>query len=298
MQFGIITPIVTLAPRSHADWEKAAGPEEIRVIAEDADRLGYHYLTCSEHVAIPSNAVAVRGGRYYDPAATLGYLAAATRRIRLATHVLVLPYHHPLALAKRYGTLDRLSNGRLILGVGIGSLEEEFDLLDVAFACRGSRYEDSLRALRAAFGTPLPHYEGSHYRFGDFVVDPCSVQQRPPLWLGGRSARSLRRALEFGDGWNPFGLDAAALRIMLDRARRGAAWAARHEQSEPFAVVLTPEPPLSLDSSYDLERIRRSITAYRELGATAINLRFRHSSFAHYREILDRFAASLMREFI
>src|SRR5690606_36935791 len=119
MRFGLTTPIVTLNPRAHAPWEAAAGPAELRRIAAAADRLGFDHLTCSEHVAIPRAATQVRGARYYDPLATFGFLAACTRAIRFVTHVLVLPYHHPLAVAKRYGTLDLLSGGRLILGVGV-----------------------------------------------------------------------------------------------------------------------------------------------------------------------------------
>ena len=111
MRFGLVTPVVTHHPDHGAPWEQDAGPAELARIAAAADRLGYHHLTCSEHVAIPAAAAAVRGTRYYDPLATFGFLAARTARIRFATHVLVLPYHHPLAVAKRYGTLDRLSGG-------------------------------------------------------------------------------------------------------------------------------------------------------------------------------------------
>ncbi len=118
-----MTPVVTLNPRAHNAWEESAGLDELVAVAEAADRLGYHHLTCSEHVAIPVAAATTRGGRYWDPLATLGFLAARTDRVRLATHVLVLGYHHPLALVKRYGTLDVVSGGRLILGVGVGSLE-------------------------------------------------------------------------------------------------------------------------------------------------------------------------------
>ena len=116
MRAGIITPVVTLNPRAHGTWEEAAGLPELTTLAEAADRLGYHHLTCSEHVAVPVEAAQRRGSRYWDPLATLGYLAACTSQIRLATHVLVLGYHHPLEIAKRYGTLDVVSRGRLILG--------------------------------------------------------------------------------------------------------------------------------------------------------------------------------------
>lgn len=293
MRFGLTTPVVTLVPRNHAAWEAEAGPEELRRIALAADRLGYDYLSCSEHVGIPSDVAALRGGRYYEPAGTLGFVAALTRRIRLLTHVIVLPYHHPLAVAKRYGTLDRLSGGRVILGVGVGSLQPEFDLLDVDFDGRGARYEDGLRALRAALGGREPRYRGTHYEFGGFIIDPCAVQAHVPIWIGGRSARSLRRALELADGWDPFGLEHAQLRTLLERARASRAW---RERRAPFDVVLTAERALPLDDAADVDRARETVAAYAAIGATAMNLRFRHRSLDHYLELLDRFASDVMPE--
>ena len=227
VRFGLTSPVVTLTPRGHGAWEESAGAPELAAIARAADRLGFHHLTCSEHVAIPEGVVATRGGRYWDPLVTLGYLAAVTDKIRLATHVVVLPYHHPLEVVKRYGTLDRISQGRLILGVGVGSLEEEFTLLDVPFANRGPRYEDHLRALHAAWGRREPSYAGSHFRFSGLVIDPCATSEHPPLWIGGRSPRSLRRALEFADGWDPFHLAIDELRGLLTKAREWPLWRAR-----------------------------------------------------------------------
>ena len=284
MRFGLVTPVVTKHPDHHSPWEGDAGPAEIARIAIAADRLGYHHLTCSEHVAVPMSAAPIRGSRYYDPLATFGFLAPQTSRIRFATHVLVLPYHHPVALAKRYGTLDRLSDGRLILGVGVGSLEEEFALLDVDFAGRGPRYEDALRALRAALGGPEPSYAGTHYRFDGIVVDPCAVQARVPIWLGGRSARSLRRALQLADGWDPFRLTLDELIPLLRRARDGRDW------REPFDVVLTPpDPP---DPTTERARLEDLVRRYEAAGATVLNLRFAHRSVEHCVEQLHAFADS------
>ena len=113
LKLSVATPVVTMLPGS-SGWTRDASIEDLAQIAEAADRLGYHHLTCSEHIALPAAERDRRGARYWDPLATLGYLAARTRRIRLATHVLVLGYHHPLEIAKRYGTLDKVSNGRLI----------------------------------------------------------------------------------------------------------------------------------------------------------------------------------------
>ena len=293
MRFGLTTPVVTMVPRTHAAWERDAGVAEIRQIAAAADRLGYFHLSCSEHVGIPVDiADQHRGSRYYDPAATLGYIAACTSRIRLLTHVLVLPYHHPLAVAKTYGTLDRLSGGRVILGVGVGSLGEEFELLGIDFAGRGARYEDALRALRAALGQTQPAYEGSHYRFAGFRIDPCAVQERLPIWIGGRSPRSLRRALAFAEGWDPFGLGLDQLGTMLDRARQSKDWRAG------FEVVLTPEQPLAVDTAAEIDTARATVAAYAAAGATAMNLRFVHHSLAHYLECLERFAAEVIPWFL
>jgi len=288
MRFGLTTPVVTLVPRTHAAWETTAGPEDLRKIAIAADRLGYDYLSCSEHVGIPPEVAKVRGGRYYEPAATLGFVAAVTQRIRLLTHVIVLPYHHPLAVAKRYGTLDHLSGGRVILGVGVGSLQPEFALLGVDFEGRGAVCEDALRALRAALGQRQPSYQGTHYLFADFIIDPCATQAHLPIWIGGRSPRSLRRALELAEGWDPFGLDLEQLDALLRRAREWPLW---RERRDPFDVVLSPEAPLSL------ERAHETIAAYERIGATAMNLRFQHSSLEHYLELLERFATDVMSAF-
>lgn len=294
MLFGLTTPIVTLAPRTHAAWERNAGAGELRDVAQEADRLGYHHLSCSEHVAIPAAVVEKRGGRYYDPAATLGFVAALTSRIRLLTHVIVLPYHHPLSIAKRYGTLDRLSGGRVILGVGVGSLEEEFRLLGVDFANRGARYEDALRALRASLGRSEPTYHGTHYDFAEFRVDPCAVQERLPIWLGGRSPRSLRRALEFADGWDPFGFTWEELRSLLHRARDWPQW---EKRAETFDLALSPEHPIRLDERGDVEHAHEIADRYRKIGATVLNLRFAHRSLQHLLEMLQHFAEEVIPAF-
>ena len=290
MRFGLLTPIVTHHPEYGATWEETAGPAELARIAVAADRLGFHHVTCSEHVAVPETAAPVRGARYYDPLATFGFLAAQTTRLRFVTHVLVLGYHHPLAIAKRYGTLDRLCGGRLVLGVGVGTLAEEFALLGAPFVDRGPRYEDALRALRVAFGRRAPAYQGTHYRFERFLVDPCGVQEHVPIWLGGRSPRSLRRALEFGDGWDPFKLTLAELEPLLARARAWREWQAR---TAPFDVVLAPDrlldPTLPAERAALIDLVER----YRAIGATVLNLRFCHRSLAHYLEQLEVFAREI-----
>ena len=188
----------------HGAWEESATIEDLARVAETADRLGYHHMTCSEHVALPAAEIDRRGARYWDPLATFGYLAARTRQIRFATYVLVLVYHHPLELAKRYGTLDDVSDGRVILGVGVGTLEEEFDLIGAPYDHRGAATTRSA-ALRASLGVPVPAYHGDYYDFEGMVVDPCAVQERMPIWAGGLWDTAFGAACAtLADGWCPF----------------------------------------------------------------------------------------------
>jgi probable F420-dependent oxidoreductase len=285
LRLGIVTPVVTRLPGAHARWEAEAGIAEIRDVVVEAERLGYDFCTCSEHVAVPVSVAEVRGGTYWDPLAVFGYLAAHTSTISFATFVLVLGYHHPLAIAKRYGTLDVVSDGRLVLGVGSGSLEEEFELLDAPFADRGPRADDAMRALRAALSRPRPSYQGEFYEFADFLVEPHAMQAHVPMWVGGRTARSLRRAVELGDGWAPFGLRTAELDALLTAARDTEAWA---DRTEPLDVVLQNDRPW--DPLGEPDRVTDQLGRMAQVGATGLAVRLVHHSVEHYCEQLAALA--------
>ena len=278
MRLSIVTPVLTRVPGAHARWEQAAGMTELVEIARAADRLGYDHLTCSEHVGIPTDVAEVRGATYWDPLATFGYLAAVTERVRLATYVLVLGYHHPLEIAKRYGTLDLVSGGRLILGVGVGSLREEFELLGAPFEDRGARADDALLALRASLSREQPAYHGSHYDYDGFVVRPCAVQPRVPLWVGGRTRRSLRRAATLADGWAPFGVSAAQV----------ADWLAGVDLPDGFEVVISPER--ALDPSDAASACEDALGVLAAAGTTVVAARVVHHSLAHFLEQLEALA--------
>ena len=272
MRLAIATPVVTNVAGAPLTWERDASIEEVARVAETADRLGYHHLTCSEHIGIPATEAGRRGSRYWDPLATLGYVAARTSRIRLATMTLVLGYHHPLAIVKRYGTLDHVSGGRVILGVGVGTLREEFDLLGAPFDDRGDRADDALRALRAGLSSNEPVYAGKYFSFGGLTVDPCALQDRMPIWIGGRTRRSLRRALTLADGWCPFG-------IPLDTA---AEWLRAREIPPGFEVVLPADHPL--DPVGEPLATVHTLAAMEAAGTTIVSARFVHHSLEHYLE--------------
>ncbi|MFC0533391.1 TIGR03619 family F420-dependent LLM class oxidoreductase [Phytohabitans kaempferiae] len=283
MLVGVSTPVVAFARGRSAEWERHAGIDEVAAVAVHADRLGYHHLTCGEHVAVPRGATtwsgAERGTTYWDPLATFGFLAARTSRIRLATNVLVLGYHHPLALAKRYGTLDRVSGGRVILGVGIGTLRAEFDLLGAPFAGRGRRADDAIRALRVALSTPEPAYAGDYYSFSGLILDPAPLQKRIPLWVGGSSLAAVRRAVAFADGWT------VALGVGLDRLR---ALLGAVDPPPGFEVVVRPESPL--DPIAEPQRTLDQVGALGEAGATMITAVVEHGSLPHYLDQLGSLA--------
>jgi probable F420-dependent oxidoreductase len=278
VKLGIMTPVVTNVSGAPLTWEKDASIEEIARVAEAADRLGYHHLTCSEHIGIPAAESDRRGARYWDPLATLGYVAARTTQIRLATMTLVLGYHHPLAIVKRYGTLDHVSGGRVILGVGVGTLKEEFDLLGAPFDDRGARGDDAMRALRAVLSSSEPSYEGEYYSFGGLTVDPCALQPHMPMWVGGRTRRSLRRAVTLAEGWCPFNVAVATV----------AEWLKAWELPHDFEVVLVAEQPLDPvgNPGPTAETLRTMAAA----GTTTLSAVFVTHSLEHYLEQLHALA--------
>jgi probable F420-dependent oxidoreductase len=278
VKLGLATPVVTNVAGAALTWEKDASIGDIGRVAELADRLGYHHMTCSEHIGLPSAESARRGTRYWDPLATFGYLSARTSRIRFATMTLVLGYHHPLAIVKRYGTLDHVSNGRVILGVGVGSLKEEFDLLGAPFDDRGARGDDALRALRAALPSNEPAYDGEFYSFEGLTVDPCALQPHMPIWVGGRTRRSLRRAVTLADGWCPY-------YVSIDTA---AAWLKAFELPADFDVVMPAEHPL--DPVGAPRATQETLHRLAAGGTTTLSARFVHHSLEHYLEQIHALA--------
>ncbi len=275
MKLALTTPALTINPAHATEWEQTASIEDVARVAEAADRLGYDHLTCAEHVGVTAEEAPRRGSRYYDPLATFGFLAARTERIRFATAVLVLGYHHPLEIAKRYGTLDVVSGGRLVLGLGVGTLEAEFTLLGAPFTDRGVRADDALRALRASLSQPEPAYSGAYYDFAGLVVDPCAVQPRVPLWVGGRTLRSLRRAVTLAGGWCPFGLTPVQVRGFLDQV----------EVPAGFEVVVPPPTPL--DPVGDPAATQAALQELVDAGVTIASAWFVHRSLEHYLEQLE-----------
>ena len=238
MRLGIVTPVVNLNPRfDPPQWEERGGIEDVVEVARAAERTGYEWVSCPEHVAIPSAAAGTRGGRYWDPVTTLAFVAASTQSIGLLSHVVVLGYHHPLEIVKRYGTLDVLSGGASSSGWVSGRCRRSSTSSGCPSWAAGTAPTTPC-APSASFSRRVPSYSGTHYAFEGFVVEPSGVQPRVPLWVGGRTRRSLQRALELGDGWIPFGLPLDGLRALLTDAA-----AAMEEREASLDVVPPPNRP-------------------------------------------------------
>ena len=225
--YGMQLPIQSQSTLYVADWEKEAGPTELARIARVADEAGFFYLGVCDHTAIPRRLADAMGTIWYDTTATLGWLAAVTTQTHLLSHVLILAQRHPLRAAKELSTIDRLSGGRLIVGVGAGHVPEEYELLTGDFAERGRHTDEAVSALARAFIDEFPELPGPRFPARDMGIAPRPVRQpRPPIWIGGSSPAAIRRTAAFGDGWLPQGTRRRDLPGQIAPAARAAGRAA------------------------------------------------------------------------
>jgi probable F420-dependent oxidoreductase len=207
-------------------WEPASGPAELAAVARACDANGFYSVSVCDHVAIPRQRAPTMTTTWYDTVATLGWIAGFTARVRLLSHVYVVAYRHPLQTAKAFATLDALSGGRAILGVGAGHVEGEFDALGVPFTERGRITDEAVVAIRAALS--------DEWGGGDVGQRPRPVQPGgPPIWVGGSSAAALRRAARLGDGWLPQGPPEGGMATAIATLKRLRAEAGR---DGPFAI--------------------------------------------------------------
>jgi probable F420-dependent oxidoreductase len=228
--FGVQLPVQALSVVVSEPWERDAGVADLVRAAEIADRAGFFYVAICDHVAIPRPFAERMSTQWFDPVSTLGYLAARTEKARLLTNVYVGPYRHPLQTAKTFATLDQLSGGRVILGMGAGHVEGEFEALGISFDDRGRLLDEVIDDVKVAWSDEFPVLDGPTWKAKDVGQRPRPVQQpRPPIWVGGSSKPALRRVAERADGWVPQGTPRADMPGQIafihehrDRVRPGA----------------------------------------------------------------------------
>lgn len=239
-----------------------ARPDLIFKLAPKAEQLGYSSLFVTDHVVLPTATRSqypyhpsgqFPGGlnqEYLEPLTLMTYLAAATKKIRLGTSVLIVPYRNPVVTAKMLATLDVLSGGRVILGCGVGWLQEEFLALGAPpFAERGKVTDEYLRLMRECWTKDQINFQGTYYRVSNVVFLPKPLQKPAiPIWIGGHTEGALRRAGELGDGWHPIGLRPPALLHppeYAEKVKKIHAWAARAGRN-PKQITLTFRAPMEV----------------------------------------------------
>jgi probable F420-dependent oxidoreductase len=235
-------------------YGRAAGAESIKRAAQHAEALGFADVWVSDHLAVPVGAP-YPPAFLFEPMVALTWAAAATSTIGLGTSVLVLPYRHPLHLAKELASLEQLAGPRLTIGVAAGWLEGEFDALGIPFAERGRRTDEAIDVLRACFGPDPVTYEGSIFHLRDMQVKP-KPSAPIPLWVGGHSPAAIGRAVRVGDGWHGTFLEPEATATLVARIR-----AERDDPTFPLSMRTTWD---GLATPHD--DIRRMAAAFAEMG--------------------------------
>ncbi|MEB8342626.1 LLM class F420-dependent oxidoreductase [Streptomyces endophyticus] len=298
LAYGMQLPVQSQSTVYAEPWEAGAGVEDLAEIARTADRDGFDYIASCDHVAIPRRLADAMSTTWYDPVATLAFLAGVTERVRLLSHVAIVGLRHPLVSAKQYATLDHLSGGRLVLGVGAGHVQEEFEALGVDFARRGAVLDESVDALKAALGPEeFPVHKGELFQFEGLGQRPRPAQRRVPIWVGGSSAPAVRRAALKGDGWLPQGDPRGRLPQQIEKLRRLRAEAGIET---PFTVGAITEPLYMGEPTWDVgrrtlsgpgEAIAESLRAYAAMGVRQIQIRFRSRTREELTDQMAAFAA-------
>lgn len=263
-------------------------------IATKAEELGFDSVWVSEHVFNVSYVFERIGSKpYYDPMTILSYVAAITKRVRLGTSVLVLPYHNPARLAKVAATLDVMSGGRLTLGVGVGVIEQELDAMNSPFAERGAISDETIAIMKELWTKEDPTYEGRYHRFSGMKFTPKPAQKpHIPLLIGGISNAAIRRAVRVGNGWHSTTISPEELSGRLRYLSERAETAGRDVSEIPVSVRLDIGTPRSArttgSGSYSLGtdpgEILQNARAFEGLGVDEIVV---SPTTGHAEEILD-----------
>jgi alkanesulfonate monooxygenase SsuD/methylene tetrahydromethanopterin reductase-like flavin-dependent oxidoreductase (luciferase family) len=283
--YGTQLPIQSQSSLYAAAWESSATPTDLLEIARAADRSGYFYVAVCDHVVIPRDKAAAMGLWWQDCLTTLGFLASATTNVNLLSHVYVLSYRHPLVAAKGFETLDHLSGGRAIAGIGAGHVEAEFDALGVSFAERGALLDRDLLAFADALENTYVDDMGSLPR--------PAQSPRPPIWVGGSSKPAIRRAAR-NEGWLPQGPATQEsidyLLAQRDFVGRGNDPIAIGHVVIPYIYVGTPKGDRRQPCySGSPEQIAAAILAETPLAVNQLQVKFDTDSAGEYAEQVEAF---------
>ena len=283
----------TLPGRGHL-----ATPERLGIIARKGEEFGFDTLLTGDHILVPKNISSVypytEGGEFpgsgsgesMEQITLLSYIAGQTSKIRLVTSVLIVPHRNPLIAAKSLATLDLLSGGRLVVGVGVGWMREEFQALGLPpFEERGAVTDEYIRAFKVLWTEDDPHFQGKYISFDDISFLPKPVQKpHPPIWVGGESRPALRRTAELADGWYPLGsnptfpmgtpeqLKAGLERLAgyAERFGRDPSTIETIYRTHQFELLKQAAGPDRLPFIGDADQIAGDIRQYQDMGVTSM----------------------------
>jgi probable F420-dependent oxidoreductase len=267
MHFGLTAP----------HFHQIASVEALQRMAREAEAMGFDSLWVTDHILLPTQYHERFGVPWLEMVPVLGYLAAVTRRLRLGTSVVILPYRNPIFMARALATIDVLSGGRLLVGAAAGWCREEFAFLGVPFEERGNISDEALRIFKALWTEEEPRFEGKFWRFSGTRFEPKPIQKpHPPIFVGGNSRRALRRAVELGDGWHPTRPtpeEVLGARPLLQRL--GERYGQRLEGfpiwvRHPLGVTDVPSGRYPLIGTVD--SIRKGVEAFQRVGVTGFVL--------------------------
>ena len=301
--WGLQLPIQSQSTVYAQPWEAGATSADLGHLARTADRAGAFYVAVCDHVGVPRPADEKMSDVWYDTMTTLGWLGAQTERVHLLSHVYVLPYRHPLMTAKAFATLDNLTDGRAILGVGAGHLESEFRFLGVDFESRGRAVEEAIPVIRAAFEDEYPTVGGPGAESGIGIAPRPVRPDGPPIWIGGSSKAAIRRAARFGDGWlpqgpPPMGTSAAIAFIREERAAAGLPEA--FDIGVTGGAVYVGEPDFEVEQytiKGSVDQILETLSKFTSRGINQIQLRFQGRSVTEVAEQLEAFGSDVAPQF-
>ena len=295
MVFGVQLPVQSQSTIYVDEWEKSGGPAELAQVARQADDSGFFYVAVCDHTAIPRRLAGAMSTTWYDTTATLGWLAGVTSRVRLLSHVYIAALRHPLRAAKEMATLDVLSSGRLIVGVGAGHVVEEFDLAGVDFSRRGALLDEAVDGIAAGLAEEFPDLVGPSFPASGMGISPRPAQRpRPPIWVGGSSLPALRRAAARGEGWLP---QTPRYSEMAELVPRLLEFREQVRPGDPIAIGALAGPLHVGEASWDLPRgtvsgspeaLAEHLGRWRQLGVSHVQLRFPSRSAT---ETCDQMAA-------
>ena len=297
-RYGMQLPVQTLTRTLADPWEDTATVADLVTIAQKAEATGHDFVGVCDHIAIPDNDYAANmTTTWYDTVATLSYLAAHTSIVNLLSVVWIAAYRHPLQTAKSFGTLDHLSGGRVIMGVGAGHVEAEFTALGIDYSQRGKILNENIDAIRGAFDSNYVSFEGDFYSYDNVGITPGPVNGSFPIWIGGSGHAAWKRTGRRGDGYIPMGAPVEAYPEIVDTIMAEAEKAGRGDTE--FAIGYMPgwayltgeEAPEGLPPAWMIgaEALAADIRGARDAGANTFHMKFRGRTLDEYLEQLDAF---------